>query len=352
MTSREHPDEPEPHALAVPTRARALPLALAGTGVLWLLVEVGFVPQGLTRALLLWWPLFPIAIGVDVLAPHARPWRVPFTILAASAVLVLGILGVGAPAPSETSTAHAVLPPGARTMHVVVDLGNAHGVITALTAVPVLLDGTFEGRTAPVVDVTGIDDVTVQVRPGANGPALERRAGTWRLALNPALPTRMELRSGAGGANVDLTSYTLESLSLAAGAGDVQVMLPGRGEGYEARVDGSRGNVEIDVRPGASLDLVAELGAGGATLRVQPGSDVRALVATGRGDLVLDLPQDAPVRLEILEDGPGRVDVGGTLFRRVGTGDTGIWQSPALEHGGRVIDVRIVDVGAGSVTVR
>ncbi|MFO7545724.1 MAG: hypothetical protein R6W77_09535 [Trueperaceae bacterium] len=352
MNAREHAEETEPRSPPGPTRATALPLALMGAGVLWLLVEVGFVPNGLTRALLLWWPLFLVAVGIDLLAPRARPWRVPFTYLAALAVLLLGVVGLGAPRPPETTTAHEVIPPGARTLHAIVDLGNAHGVITASNAFPVLLDGTFEGRPTPNVGTGGLNDIVVEVRPAAGAPSLARSAGTWRLALAATLPTALELRSEAGGAHVDLASFALETLSLDAGNGDVHLLLPGRGEGYEVRIDGGRGHVEIDVRTGASLDLVAELGAGGATLRVEPGSDVRALVATGLGDLILDLPQDAPIRLEVLEDGPGRVDVGNALLRRVGSGDTGIWQSLALERGGRVIDVRIVDVGAGSITVR
>lgn len=352
MNAREHAEEPEPRSSTGPSRAVALPLALLGAGVLWLLVEVGFVPNGLTRALLLWWPLFLVATGIDLLAPRARPWRVPFTVLAAIAVLILGVVGLGAPEPPETTTAHEALPPGARALHAIVDLGNAHGVITQANAVAVLLDGTFEGRPPPLVQTGGLNDIVVEVRPASEAPPLARSAGTWKLALTPTLPTALELRSGAGGALADLTTFALDSLAVDAGNGDVHLLLPGRGEGYEVRIDGGRGHVELDVRAGASLDLVAELGAGGATLRVEPGSDVRALVATGRGDLVLDLPQDAPIRLEILEDGPGRVDVGNALIRRVGSGDTGIWQSLALERGGRVIDVRVVDVGAGSITVR
>jgi hypothetical protein len=352
VNARDHAEEPEPRSPTGLPRATALPLALLGAGVLWLLVEVGFVPTGLTRALLLWWPLFLVATGIDLLAPRARPWRVPFTVIAAVVVLILGVVGLGAPEPPETTTVHEVLPPAARTLHAIVDLGNAHGVITATNAFPVLLDGSFEGRRAPNVETGGLNDIVVEVRPTGDAPTLARGAGTWKLALVPTLPTTLELRSGAGGALVDLTSFALESLSLDAGNGDVHLRLPGRGEGYEVRIDGGRGHVELDVRAGASLDLVADLGAGGATLRVEPGSDVRALVATGRGDLVLDLPQDAPIRLEILEDGPGRVDVGNALIRRVGSGDTGIWQSLALERGGRVIDVRVVDVGAGSITVR
>lgn len=347
------PEPPPNHeARAARLSSGALPLALVAAGVLWLLVETGFVPDGLTRALLVWWPLLLIAVGTDILAPDLRPWRIPYLGFAAVAVLVLGAFGIGAPGPPRTTTAHAFLSPSARTLRAEIDLGSAHGTIAAATEADVLLDAEFTGRPSAQVDVDGLSDAILRVRPASGVRAPLPRGATWRVALAPSLPTTLDLRTGAGGASINLAAFALDELDLRTGSGDVTLTLPGRGEGVTARLDGGNGHLDIDILEGASLDVVAELGAGGATLTIAAGSDVRVLVASGSGDLLLDLPDDAPIRLEVLEDGTGRVDVGSALQRRVGSGDTGIWQSAALERGGRVIDVRVVGVGAGSITVR
>jgi len=79
---------------------------------------------------------------------------------------------------------------------------------------------------------------------------------------------------------------------------------------------------------------------------------MRLTLRTGSGAVTLDLPDTAPIQLDVRDDGSGRLTVPAYLKRRSGSGDTGVWTSDTLDRGGRVIDVRIEQAGSGSITIR
>ncbi len=112
------------------------------------------------------------------------------------------------------------------------------------------------------------------------------------------------------------------------------------------------GSARVRVAPGASLDIDADTGSGSLHLEVGHSTDLQLTLDAGSGAVTLDLPDDAPIRLEVTDDGSGRLNLPGYLVRRSGSGDTGVWQSAAFERGGRVILVRVVGAGSGSITVR
>src|SRR5690606_15782488 len=116
--------------------------------------------------------------------------------------------------------------------------------------------------------------------------------------------------------------------------------------------DGGSGPIELSFAPGASVDVRASLGSGPTTVFVGEGTDARLRFRLGSGPLDLDLPDSAPIRLTVEDDGSGPLRVPRFLERRSGRGDTGVGESASLRNGGRVIDVVLEDVGSGPVTIR
>ena len=98
--------------------------------------------------------------------------------------------------------------------------------------------------------------------------------------------------------------------------------------------------------------MEADLSSGPTSIFIGEGSDVRLTLETGSGPLDLDLPDSAPIRLTVRDDGSGPLRLPRFLERRSGSGDTGVWESASLRDGGRVIDIVLEEVGSGPVTVR
>lgn len=363
-------------------------LVLMAAGTLWLLIATGFVPTSLLDVLATWWPLFLVGGGLDLLLPRSRPMRIPYTALATVAVLALALLGVTLGGPT-TQRYGATRGPDVRTADVTLTLGSSRATVTGaepgrlfsvdVTGNPradVTLDGTrltpntSNGDTPatpaggpgpqPGTDLEPTDPVKVEeraradisVRPLRDTAASFLDRGTWTIGLPLDLPLDLAIEGGSATTTLDLADLLLTYLSIDASSGALQADLPGLGAIYRAGVNGGSGGIELRIAPGASLDLEATFRSGSGVLHVGEGTDMRLTLRAGSGAVTLDLPDTAPIQLDVRDDGSGRLTVPAYLKRRSGSGDTGVWTSDTLDRGGRVIDVRIEQAGSGSITIR
>lgn len=328
---------------------QTLAYALLALGALWLLIEIGFVPQSLTNAMLEWWPLLLVGLGLDIVLPSARRGPLPITAYAAAAILVIAVFGLAGRQAAPTTYSHA-LPPSARTLTAEIELGSIATTIGAARqglAVEAELDGVQPGK----VELSGAADLEFEFSRGRGG-MFDFRRTKWSIDLTPALPLALELRSGSGSVTADLTSHDLSALLLDAGSGSVTMSLPGGGRYYRAEIDGGSGSMTLDVDARASLDLALQTHTGATRLSVGEGTDLQLTLSTRSGSVDIDLPDDAPIRIEVQDDGSGRLRIPDYLGRRSGSGETGVWQSSTFERGGRVINITVVQAGSGSITFR
>lgn len=330
---------------------RHLPaLLLVAVGVLWLLIEIGFVPAALTLALFSWWPLLLIAVGLDLVVPAARRGPLPIIVYAAAIILIIGALGSAGRQRQTVDVFQRDLPTGARSLEVSLELANPRTVVGA-TSDAQLVEARFSGLRPGEVTLTGEEQLFVDVKPRRVAPGLLLSSGEWRVSLTPDLPLALTVNGGAGSSQLDLSHLDLVRLQLRASSGASRLLLPGNGRYYQAELAGGSGKLDVAVAPGASLDLTAKPGSGGMNLSVGPNTDLQLTLATSSGNVTLNLPQDAPIRLTISSDGSGAVRVADFLARRSGRGDTGVWESAGLARGGRVIEVNVIKVGSGSIAV-
>lgn len=327
-----------------------LPAVLITVGVLWLLIEVGFVPAGLVAVLTRWWPLFLVGAGLDLLAPSRRPAKVPFVAIAAVLVLLLGLFAPTAATTSDRQVREP-LDQATRSVTVEIDAASAPTTITTTRDPGSLVEASFTGQPAGRVTTSGGREARVEIGPVRSGLLFSGR-GRWQIGLPSGLPLSLSLDGGSGAVHLDLSESALRFLELEGSSGAVTARLPGDGASYTAEIDGGSGRVNLNVPPGASVDMEAMFGSGGASIFIGEGTDLRFDLRTASGGVDLDLPDSAPIRLEVSDDGSGRLRVPGFLSRRSGSGDTGVWESTNLLNGGRVIEVRIHDVGSGNITLR
>ena len=175
----------------------------------------------------------------------------------------------------------------------------------------------------------------------------------WDVALTPKIPLNLDLHSGAGRSNFDLSELQVTGAQYCSGAGELVVSLPA-GE-YSARVSGGVGRTSINVPTGANVDLNVSSGAGEVNLDISEGAALNARISGGVGATNVSVPAGAAVRLEA-RTGLGSINAGAQLQRISGSGGDfwdkgGVWQTPNFESAERKIVIRF-DGGVGAITVR
>jgi hypothetical protein len=94
----------------------------------------------------------------------------------------------------------------------------------------------------------------------------------WDVRVNTAVPLDLWLETGVGSADLDLRDFTLNNLSLGIGVGNVDVRLPEPSGELVVDIDGSVGDVDLEVPEEAAVRVEANTGVGGVDL---PGAFVR-----------------------------------------------------------------------------
>lgn len=180
-----------------------------------------------------------------------------------------------------------------------------------------LLEGDFDystARLAPIVEEDPVDDSIkrVTVRDDSEGPnfpfGTPRFRNTWDIRLTEEVPLRrFAIQMGAGDADIDLSSVSLEELKIELGAGDTTVDLSGeRTSDLEGSIQAGAGKVtvrlprDVGVRVSGAQDGVGEWDADGFK------SEGRDLVndAYGTADVTIELNVQrgiGEVRLELVD---------------------------------------------------
>jgi hypothetical protein len=118
----------------------------------------------------------------------------------------------------------------------------------------------------------------------------------WDLKFKDGVPLDFDVELGAGQSYLELGSLTIRSLDLDAGAGEVEIDLTGQPTVEELDIKTGAGSVTVD-------------------LTGQWRADLEASISGGVGKLVLRLPRDVGVRVDV-DKGIGRIKADG--FRRRG----------------------------------
>jgi hypothetical protein len=174
----------------------------------------------------------------------------------------------------------------------------------------------------------------------------------WDIELTPKIPLNLELHSGAGRSNFDLSDLQLTGLNIAGGAGELTLNLPG-GQ-YAARVNSGVGRASVTVPPNADIELNVSSGAGEVNLDVNEGAALKARINGGVGETNVRIPTGAAVRLEA-RTGIGSISTKPELRRISGSSSGwdkgGVWQTDNFENAERQIVIHF-EGGVGALNVR
>jgi hypothetical protein len=289
------------------------PVLLIGLGLLLLLQNFGRLPPGVWGALVPLWPVLLVVLGLDMLIGR-RSWWGGVVVALLGALIVAGALTWAALRASTLTggetRALIQTPLGAQTASVRLDVGLGELGVSALGPSLSLMEGeVVSGGGDGVAQSYALQDGVgrlqlVQRQNALLAPFLTNRnfaTTRWDIRLTPALPLALDIHTGVGKANLDLSALRLSRLDLKTGLGQTFVSFP------------------------SGMAAVAK-------------------IQTGLGDVTLTLPPDLPARITVTS-GFANVQIPARFARA-----EKVYTTAGFATIGPYLDLE-VDAGLGSVTV-
>jgi hypothetical protein len=246
------------------------PILLIGLGLILLAQNLGWVGAGIWLSLLRMWPLILIAIGVDLLIPRRSALGTLVSLVLVVAVFVGGfwLSGARLTAVRPGATETVSVPVGSATrarLHFSPPVAALD--LEALKASDALLEGTVpKAGYGQVHANSSISGTTAIVDVTASGvfvvPAIGPQDETWRFGLSPQVPIELEISSGMGLVEADLTGLTIEGLEVEFGIGRSVITLPASGN-FSGRLSGGIGQTVVIIPKGAAVHVSMTTGLGG-----------------------------------------------------------------------------------------
>lgn len=330
-----------------PDRYRSIfwPVLLIGFGLIWLLVNIGLLSGWSWVNLWRLWPLFLIAIGLDILIARRSAIIGALVALATLALVVVLILAGGflgyRSDRGRVITEQFSEPIGqAESAEVELDLSVGPTTVYALEDKDMLLDAEITHIGEIVFSVSGsvekkvqLDEEQVNFDAGwfdfFNQDNLE-----WNIGITPFIPVSLEIIGGVGDAELDLGSLVLDDLLVDVGVGDLRLSLPESEGIYKVRLDGGVGETDVDVARDANVTLTITGSVGDVIVNVPSNAEVRVDASVGVGDI--RLPSNF-VKLSGSEDNV--------------LGESGVWETSGYEEADLRITINF-DGGVGDFIIR
>ncbi len=266
-------------------RVRRQGFGLAGSlilvGVFVLLWNFEVLPNGFWAEFFLLWPALVVAMGANMLLSRYRIWAGS---LAAVAV-VGGALGAAwsladsndrSVALSITHESISVPLEGVRASRL--NLTASGGALALSGGAPPerLLAGGFEGLAFPVTQSSvrmtqagGRRTMDIDLEGSWGIPFPPRRTispGRWVLRHASGIPTDIKIEGGATSLDLDLRELAVQSLTVDAGAADIDVALPATAGHIDADFNVGAASLEITLPPGVAALIAFEGGVSSVTI--------------------------------------------------------------------------------------
>jgi len=242
---------------------------LIGLGIIFLLNNYDLLDFNVWAVLLTLWPIFFIAIGIDILISRKRSiWANLLGMVLVLAILfgslwLTGYLSVDGTASAGdqisqplngASRASIVIDPGVGDLRL--DEHKDEGILIKGTA-PISAGGLSVVQS---YSVSG-DEGSYEIK--ATGvtffPSAESEKWIWDLSLNGAIPTSLDVSLGVGSADLTLRELSLEDFIVATGLGKIDLELPETGN-IDGFIDVGIGQVIITIPDGMGVKFVTDTG--------------------------------------------------------------------------------------------
>lgn len=322
------------------------PIALITVGVVWLLVNNGTIDAQNIYRLLPLWPVLLIVGGLSLML--RRLWwplaGLLWLLLAAGLIWALVAAPNMLPQMRAPELRHQTLSEpvdGAASAAVRLDLSINPTTISPAADGSTLVSADLYSVNDMELQVSGADTKNVRLRSIGNGNInfnffsfswLTQDLQPWNIGLAPDIPMELHIDASTGSTEVDLTGIELESLTVEASTGSMNIRLPEDQESVPFRLDASTGSMDITVPENTGLDMNVD----GST-----------------GSLTIDIPDGASWRVEVTDGGPGSLNLpaGSSKVSGDPNDDEGVYESRDFQESADAILITL-DLSTGSVTLR
>jgi len=297
------------------------PVVILGVGVIWLLSNLKMIPTSNLWILFQLWPALIIMAGLDILFARRLPLigaLLGLLVVGGVVYILLNGSTLGLDKEYEPRTETFTVEVGeATSVDLDLDLSTQETFINALEESTNLLEAEIGHVGEVEFTVTGTEEKFIDLRqvsidswfywalPGVEGEKL-----TWEVYLSPDVPFDLDVDAGTGRSELDLSGVQLDQLRYDGGTGASIIILPVSPEGYDTH--------------------------------------------SGNGSVTLDVPEDAAVKLQVLDGGTGDLKLPDWIYKVSGQEgrDEGVYQTDGFDDAAYQLNIIIEDIGTGNILVR
>ncbi len=267
----------QPPVPPAPPRRRSVvgPVILIILGLAFLAQNLGLFDWNIWGVLWRLWPVWLIAVGLDLLIGRRTNWG-SWVVVGLVLIVIGGALWFdfptmgGAFATGEPVTIsepardlkQADITIDSSIARLEVTAGKSdlmvEGLVTPLRNERIQKDARNSGDTF-VFTLKSHTDSLMPVNLQGNAP-------TWDLQLSDQVPMRLSVDTGVGETNLDLTGLQLTSLKVNAGVGETDITLPATGQ-FKVEIDAGVGEVMVRIPKGMAARIRADQGIGQVRVR-------------------------------------------------------------------------------------
>jgi len=244
------------------------PFILVGIGLLFLLNNLGLVQVNFWRLASTLWPVALIGIGLDMLIGRRSSRGSLLALLVTAIFLVGGALFVGigpASAPRGAVTTIRYAPGPVDEADIRISTSTGRLTLDSLGDAGVLVEGSVRlGGNEQVTEKQSEEGGKAVYRLGSEGVGIVGISGnesTWDLRINAEVPTKLDVSTGAGEAELHLERMRLTGLNVDLGVGAVTITLPRAGV-FSGEISGGIGKLVVRVPESLAVRLSVDTGIG------------------------------------------------------------------------------------------
>jgi hypothetical protein len=235
------------------------PVFAIGLGAIFILSNFGLLGWNAWTTLLRLWPLLIIAIGIDILFARRAVWLSFIWVLVVFALITgaLWLAGVG-PLRGQPLESESIRWPLADASQAEITIAPAVGQLSlvALEDSSDLIAGQVAGA-----DLRGtrneyqiLNGQAIYSLQSQNAVVLPGQAAwNWELGLAPQIPLDLETALGVGEMDLELADLTLSALEVSQGVGDVRIELPAGN--YQVEISQAIGQLVLILPPDTQVRL-------------------------------------------------------------------------------------------------
>lgn len=244
------------------------PFILVGIGILFLLNNLGFTQINFWQLASTLWPVALIGVGLDMLIGRRSALGSLLALVITAAFLVGGAVLVGV-APGATFrgevTAIRYAPGPVREADIRISTSTGRLTVGSQAEGGVLVVGSLQlAPNEEVGEEQGVEDGKATYRLSSHGVKGIGSPGSeshWDVRLNGEVPTKLEIDTGAGEAELRLERMRLTSLDVDLGIGATTIALPRSGL-FTGKISGGIGKLVIRVPESLAVRLHVDTGIG------------------------------------------------------------------------------------------